>query len=530
MSAATNISQPEISVLVAEATGGRSDFRRRIASISRQSFVYFAGTILTAAAGYFFKIYLARVLGAEALGLYALGMTMIGFAGIVNSIGLPTAAAKFVAAYLARGEHSALVQFLRSGFALLSALNVLLAAAIVIIGPWVATHFYHAPQLNTYLWAFAAMMAFGVFNAFLAQVMAGYQDVARRTLITHFIGTPATIATAVALISLGFGLRGYLVAQVASAVLVLALLCRCVWKMTPRPTTTIAAIRFEPQVLSFSAVACGMSALQFALAQTDMIVLGHYVNSRQLGIYAVAMAVVGFVSIALDSVNQIFSPIISELHAAENRVLLQQLYSTLTKWIVIATLPMAVTLALFSRSLMSIFGPSFQPGAGVLALGTIGQLVNCAVGSVGYLLLMSGNQTELIKIEAVNAGILILLNLILVPPMGITGAAVAVAITAVTTNVWALASVRRLLNIFPYRSGHFRLLGPALITTACIWALSRISVGAYKPWQFAGFALIAGYVIFLVAIYLVGFEHDDRELAKLAWGKLGRHVRKFATA
>lgn len=530
MSAATNISQPEIGVLVGEATSGRAEFRRRIASISRHSFVYFAGTILTAAAGYFFKIYLARELGAEALGLYALGMTMIGFAGIFNSIGLPTAAAKFVAAYLARGEHSALVEFLRSGLALLSLLNVVLAAAIVIVGPWLATHFYHAPQLNTYLWAFAAIMAFGVFNAFLAQVMAGYQDVARRTLITHFIGTPANIAIAVALITLGFGLGGYLVAQIASATLVLALLCRFVRKMTPRVTATKASVRLERHVLSFSAVAFGMSAIQFALAQTDMIVLGHYVNARQLGIYAVAMAVVGFVSIALDSVNQIFSPIISELHAAGNRALLQQLYSTLTKWIVIVTFPLALTLVLFSRSLMSIFGSSFQSGAGILALGTIGQLVNCAVGSVGYLLLMSGNQTELIKIEAVNAGILIALNLVLVPRIGITGAAIAVAATAVTTNLWALSSVRRLLNIFPYRSGYFRLLTPSVITAASVWALSRISVGAYKPWQFAAFALTAGYVIFLGSIYLAGFEDDDRELARLAWGKLERSVRKFATA
>src|SRR5260370_18062974 len=63
--------------------------------------------------------------------------------------------------------------------------------------------------------------------------MAGYRDVAQRTVITHFIGTPANIVIAVILISLGFGLGGYMVAQVASAMLVLALLAVSVWKMTP---------------------------------------------------------------------------------------------------------------------------------------------------------------------------------------------------------------------------------------------------------------------------------------------------------
>ena len=55
------------------------EFRTKMGSISRQSSMYFAGTILTTAAGYFFKIYVARKLGAEALGLYALGMTLVGF-------------------------------------------------------------------------------------------------------------------------------------------------------------------------------------------------------------------------------------------------------------------------------------------------------------------------------------------------------------------------------------------------------------------------------------------------------------------
>src|SRR5712692_291395 len=96
-----------------------AEFHRRIGSISRQSAVYFAGTILTAAAGYFFKIYLARRLGAEALGLYALGMSIVGFLGLFDSVGLPSAAARFVAEYSTRGELARLGGFLRGGLALL---------------------------------------------------------------------------------------------------------------------------------------------------------------------------------------------------------------------------------------------------------------------------------------------------------------------------------------------------------------------------------------------------------------------------
>ncbi len=80
--------------------------------ISRHSAVFFAGTIFTAAAGYLFKIYLARVLGAEALGIYALGMTIVGLLGIFNALGLPYSAVRFVAAYSATGKFDLLRGFL----------------------------------------------------------------------------------------------------------------------------------------------------------------------------------------------------------------------------------------------------------------------------------------------------------------------------------------------------------------------------------------------------------------------------------
>src|SRR6478735_7750127 len=111
-----------------------NEFRSRIGSISRQSTVYFAGTILTAAAGYFFKIYLSRKLGAESLGLYTLGMTVIGFLGLFNALGMPAAAARFVSAYAIRREFARLGDFLRASILLLLACNLLLGAAVVLFG------------------------------------------------------------------------------------------------------------------------------------------------------------------------------------------------------------------------------------------------------------------------------------------------------------------------------------------------------------------------------------------------------------
>jgi O-antigen/teichoic acid export membrane protein len=522
MAIATNIPAPPEFAATTVAADPR-EFRAKMGSISRQSSTYFAGTVLTAAAGYFFKIYIARKLGAEALGLYALGMTLVGFLGLFNSLGLPSAAARFVAQYSATQKFELLGGFLRGSLALLSACNVFLGAAVLIVGPWIAVHFYHSPRLVPCLWAFALIMLLGVLTTFMGQVMAGYQDVARRTLITHFIGTPTTIICAVILISLGFGLQGYLAAQVASAFLVLVLLALSVWKMTPVKARSVApAIRVEREVVAFSTVALGIAALEFVLSQADKIVLGYYLDARQVGIYAVAMALVGFVPIALQSVNQIFSPMIAELHATSDRVLLQQLFATLTRWIFIWTFPLALTIVVFSRPLMGIFGRNFESGAAVLAVGAVGQLFNCAVGSVGFLLLMSGLQMQSMKIEAVSATIMIVLTLVLVPRFGLIGAAIATATGVVITNAWSLVVVRRRLGLFPYHSGYFKLIAPALVSTVAVFALSRSSMAMTSRWEVAIAAMVCAYVSFISMVLVWSLDNYDRLFATMIWAKAGR--------
>jgi O-antigen/teichoic acid export membrane protein len=523
MATATKLYTPQEITAIQPLAINDQEFGRRIGSISRQSTVYFAGAMLTTAAGYFFKVYVARTLGAQALGLYALGMTLVGFLGLFSTLGLSTAAARFVAAYSAQGQFSRLGEFLRGSLTLLSVCNLLLGATFLLVGRWVAVHFYHAPELSSYLWSFELILLFGVLNAFLGQVMAGYHDVTRRTVITHFIGTPANFVVAVILITLGLGLRGYMAAQVVSALLVLTLLAASVWRMTPaqaRSGGSFAAL--EREVVTFSAAAFGVSAVEFLLTQTDKIVLGYYLEPKQVGIYAVAAAFVGFVPIALQSVNQIFSPTIAELHATGNRALLQQLYATLTKWILILTIPLTLTMFVFSRPLMGIFGPGFEPGAMALAVGAVGQLFNCAVGSVGYLLLMSGNQLQLVRIQAVNAVLMIALSLLLVPRLGVTGAAIAAAVAVAVANLWMLGTVFRRLKLFPYNASYFKLAPAALISAGIVFLLAHLSIGMTSPWRVAALALICGYVSFLAMVLISGLDSYDRRIAHLVLAKVGQ--------
>jgi O-antigen/teichoic acid export membrane protein len=503
-------------------TAPPSGFGRHVKNISRQSSVFLLGTMFSTAASYFFKIYLARVLGAEALGIYALGMTVAGLAGVVAALGLPQTASRFVAVYATTSQGARLGRFLWSALSVLFVANILVGGFLLFIKSRIAGPLYHTPALAGYMHWFVLIMLTGAFTTFLGQALAGYKDVARRTVITNFIGQTLTIALTIALLTLGFGLAGYLAAQVASALAVLFLLGWSVWKLTPASAREPAVGRplFEPEIVSFSVVLFGIQGLEFLTTQTDKIVLGIYLNAREVGIYAVATALVAFVAIFLQSLNQIFGPTIAELHANQQHELLLSLYQTSTKWVFGFTLPLAFVVMVFARSLMEIFGPQFSQGWPVLLIATLGQLVNCGVGSVGYLLLMSGQQRRMMRNQSIVAAVIVVLNVLLIPRLGMIGAAVTVASANALMNILMLRDVHRTLSLYLNRRSYITLLFPALITLAAVylvrWELREfhhdiVSVVA---------ALISGYVAFLTAAIITGLDSADRMLAQSAWNQM----------
>jgi O-antigen/teichoic acid export membrane protein len=509
-----------------------ADFRQHMGTISRHSAVFFAGTLFTGLAGYLFKIYLARVIGAEALGLYALGMTIIAFLGIFNGLGLSQSAVRFVALYCATGEKNRLRGFLVRTLTLLLGTNILLAAGVLLAGPWVAEHVYHTVELNHYFWLFSLIMLLGALTSYAGQVLQGYKDITRRTVITNFIGSPLVIFLTIGFLLLGWGLWGYLFAQVLSAVGVVGLLFVSAWKLTPREVFRQRGPLppLGKQVISFGIAALGLSILEFLLAQTDKILLGFYLNPREVGIYAVAMAVVAFVPIGLQSVNQIFSPTIADLHARGQRELLGLLFQTLTKWIFAFTLPLAIAVVTFAQPLMRVFGSDFAKGWPVLVIGTIGQLANAGTGSVGYLLFMSGNQNRLVKIQSTMTAVSVLLNVLLIPRWGIVGAVVAAATANAGTNAWNLLQVRSSLGLSPYNRSYLSLLPAAMVTAVVEFLILRLGHGMRSNPLLILVSVAVGYLAFLGTMIAFGLDKNDRLLADAVRNKLRGGLERFGVS
>ena len=507
---------------VPEPTTEKADFRSQVGNISSQSGVFFAGTIFTAAVGYVFKVYLARTLGAEALGIYALGMTVVGLMGVFGGLGLTWAASRFPAAYCATGRTEELRSFLSWSVLSLLVVNGLFALGVVLARQWISIRLYHTPALGGYLHLFAMIMFLGALTTFFGQLLAGYKEVARRTLIVNVGSVVLTAVFTVVLVGRGAGLWGYIFAQVASGVVVLIMVVAVAIRLTPRVARSLwRGVHSPPrEMFSFAFAALAMDIVGFLYTQTDKVILGFYLDARSVGIYAVAATVVAFLPIALQSVNQIFSPTIADLHTRGESAGLNRLFQILTKWVLGLTVPLAAVVVIFSPVLMRVFGHDFDAGWGLLVIGTVGQLVNCGVGSVGYLLLMSGNERRLVRIQLAMAVLTVTSCLLLVPRWGVAGAAVAAALGNAGTNAWCLWEVKRTLGLFPYNRGYAKLVLPTITALAAAIGLRVALRPVRQDLLVIAAAMLAVYLVFLGTVWLSGLEEDDRLLVSAAWSRV----------
>jgi O-antigen/teichoic acid export membrane protein len=178
-----------------------------------------------------------------------------------------------------------------------------------------------------------------------------------------------------------------------------------------------------------------LSGMQIINTQADVVMLGLFTTSEEVGVYRAATQGAMLVVFFLSAINLVIAPYISQLSTAGKKEQLQRLATTSARATLLAAAPVAAAFVLFGEPILSIvFGEEFAPGHVPLAILCVGQLVNAAAGSVGMLLNMSGHERDTARGVAVATVTNVILNLILVPRLGMTGAAIATAVTLVIWN------------------------------------------------------------------------------------------------
>ena len=147
----------------------------------------------------------------------------------------------------------------------------------------------------------------------------------------------------------------------------------------------------------------------------------YYLSTYELGIYSVVLTIAAFIPLVLTSVNSIFSPIISQLHAEDKLNELNYYFQLSGRYVFILSFPLMVFLFLFADDIMLVFGEDFVEGSTLLLFIVIGQIINVSLGSVGSVLQMCGYEKQMRDISIISSLTSFLLYFFLISKWGLIG-------------------------------------------------------------------------------------------------------------
>ncbi len=497
-------------------------------SVFRQSAALFAGNLLLIAGGFFFKIYLARTVGAEGLGLFALGESLVAFALVCSLWSLDETAFRFIPQFRAARETDRLRRLIWASCWQVLLWSVLTAAILVLTRNFWADRVFKNPTFAFALAFFALMLPARSLSMLVRMIARSYQEVLRVVVIQTFIAFPVKVVLSVLLIAAGWGLSGWLTGEALSYLLSAILLGWLALHLTPgQARIPLLALRLEPAVYSFAGTMIGRTLLGAASSNLGTFLLGVFLSTRDVGVYSVSLTMVALMAMLQSTMNGAFAPHIPELYTTGRSGELVEMYYRITRWNLIATLPLFVLYVVMAKPLMGVFGAEFAQGAPVLSALAVGTLVNVGTGPVGLLLTMTGHERAVLWGLAAQLAITAPLLFFLLPVLGLFGAGVAWSSGTIAIYLGLYYYARRFFPLYLYNADTLRLLVSAGALLVCGAGLMTLISAWFTPIIMLIAASAMLYLLWGAWVFFGLLDQKDREFVGEAW----RGVRaRFAQA
>ena len=418
------------------------------AVLARGSLGSFLVRLLAAGAAFGLQIFLTRLLGPDEFGRYVYVLSWVTFTSQIGVLGFDTASLRFVSALEARGQWSLLRGFLRRSLQVTIAAS-LLGALLLVTAAWVLRTRLDPRLFSVMLAASCLLPLVAILQVVVSQVNGLKKVVAGQGI--QGLLRPAVTALVLACGAwLGWHERSAVAAMLASAAATAASIGAAGWLLRRLLHERLAghAPAYDTHAWLRTAFPLLLiTASQIILSQTDVLMIGAMRNTTDAGIYAVASQLASIVTFAIMAANAIVAPLIASLYAQGHRAELQRLLTMTSRGVLAYALPVVAGLLLLGRWVLSLYGPAFGAGYVSLLILSVGQLTIALCGSVGFLLTMTGHEQVATKVIGGSAALNVVLNLLLIPSLGLVGAAIATAIATAARSLILSIYVDRLLGL-----------------------------------------------------------------------------------
>jgi O-antigen/teichoic acid export membrane protein len=256
------------------------------------------------------------------------------------------------------------------------------------------------------------------------------------------------------------------------------------------------------------------SIAQTAMQRLDIVLVGVLADAKAAALYTVATRFLIVGQLLGTSIGTSVQPRLAGWFALGDSAAVRRTYQTATAWVVLIAWPFYLMCAWLAPYWLEVFGRGYNQATGVVVVLVGSMLLATGCGMVSVVLVMAGrtfdNLLNTVVAVVVNVG----LDVVLIPHLGIMGAAIGWAAAIAANNLMPLAQVRWRLQMHPF--GRATLLAAAVSALAfgLVPLVARSLLGANLVGVLTGCAV--GTALWLVAVFRY------RRLLELHAFRLGR--------
>ena len=503
----------------------RKTFSSYLPHVAGGAIINFSGIFSRMLLVYVYTFLLARLLPVSQVGQYFLMVTIISLVGLAAVVGLDYGVVRYVALYAGEGRLVMARKILATGLLVGAPVGLVFASAVAWQAPFISRHFFDnaggsVSAIRIFSLSIPLLVIARLFNATTQgmhkmQYQVYARDISEQVLKVGF--------SAVALM-LGAGLFGVVWANVAALVVATVLSFYFAWLLlTQKGSNAQNVLIAKRQSASPGSPSRAMLGYSYPLAlsnilaalwlQIDTLMLGLLGTTQQVGYYGVALKVSLVGAKIITAFAVVFTPVIADLWHRGKIEELQQLYTTVSRWIFMLSFPLFIIMLLYSDAMMKIFGKGFVAGSMALVILAAGQLMSASTGAAGIMVLMSGrSKLELMNVS-VTLGVDTLLCYLLIPRYGVTGAAVANMASLGIVNLMRIVEIKLIMNMFAYDRSFLKPVLAGATGAAVALMLSRLLIAAIGFRQLAVLSLVVVF-FYVLTIIILGLDKHDKMVLK----------------
>nr|MDP9464010.1 oligosaccharide flippase family protein [Actinomycetota bacterium] len=438
--------------------------------------------------------------------------------------GHDTANVRYTAIFAGRGEWGAVRANLRLMLSISVACSLAVTVGLIVFAEAIARALLHDGRLAPLVFISALMVPTLVLNIQLGSALRGLRRISHEVLADQVVQPLIRLALLLMLVVVGLTVSQALLAWTIASFAVTALLSSFVLRAIRghddddgRPLRVRELLRFAgPVFLSNVVLKSGH--------QVQTLLLGALSTVSTVGVFAVATNVNLIGSLFHTSLASASMPLLAAAQDRDDRPRLEKLYQLMSKWSLTLNLPIFLVVVTYPQALLAMFGSEFRAGAAALTILAAANLVTSATGMSGAVLDMTGYTGLKLVNATVSVGLGIALNVILVPSLGLVGAAIAVLAVTAGTNILPLTEVLLLVRASPYNRAFLKPIGAGVSAVVVSIGVKILLGGAGEVVQAAA-GIPALFITYGVVLVGLGLDDDDRLVLRRVQGRFARRRR-----